>query len=93
MGDVLWALSIPALVCASGLYAAGAAWWRRRHPAPPSPYTRRAALLAEGAALADAERIVAEAYGTLGALYDGRPAPARPSPAHHAGAAPQEVSA
>ncbi|PZT72450.1 MULTISPECIES: hypothetical protein [unclassified Streptomyces] len=87
MGDVLWALSIPVLVGAGGLYAVGAAWWRRRHPAPPSPYTQQAARLAERAALAGAERIVDEAYGTLGALYDGQPGPARRTPARHVGAA------
>lgn len=76
MGDVLPALSIPALVLASGVYAVAETWWRRRHPAPPSPYTHQAARLAERAMLVDAERIVDEAYGTLGGLYDGQPAPA-----------------
>lgn len=71
MGDTLLALSIPVLVLASGIYAAGESWWRRRHPAPPSPYTHQAARLAERAMLVDAERIVAGAYETVGALYDG----------------------
>ncbi|THA70775.1 hypothetical protein E6P78_09470 [Streptomyces sp. A0958] len=76
MGDILLALSVPALVFASGLYAAAETWWRRRHPAPPSPYTHQAARLAERAMLVDAERIVDEAYGTLGGLYDGQSGPA-----------------
>lgn len=71
MGDTLLVLSVPALVFASGLYAAADSWWRRGHPSPPSPYTHQAARLAERAMLADAERIVDEAYGTLGGLYDG----------------------
>ncbi|MEU1350647.1 hypothetical protein [Streptomyces sp. NPDC005795] len=69
MGDALSALSIPVLVFASGLYAAGETWWRRRQPAPPSPYTHQAARLAERAMLVDAERIVDDAYETLGTLY------------------------
>lgn len=32
MGDILLALSIPVIVCASGIYAAAEAWWLRRHP-------------------------------------------------------------
>ncbi|MFD8691919.1 hypothetical protein [Streptomyces sp. NPDC059651] len=70
MGDTLLALSIPVLVFAGGIYAACESWWRRRHPAPPSPYTHQAARLAERAMLVDAERIVEGAYGTLGTLYD-----------------------
>ncbi|WP_345114259.1 hypothetical protein [Streptomyces drozdowiczii] len=72
MGDTLLTLSIPALLLSSGLYAAARARWRRGHPAPPSPYTQQAARLAGRAALTDAGRIVDEAYGTLGGLYDGR---------------------
>ncbi|MFI6966597.1 hypothetical protein [Streptomyces sp. NPDC050149] len=71
MGDTLLALSIPLLVFASGIYAACDTWWRRRHPAPPSPYTHQAARLAERAMLVDAEQIVDGAYVTLGTLYDG----------------------
>lgn len=71
MGDILLALSIPVLVFASGLYALAETWWRRRHPAPPSPYTHQAARLAEQAMLRDAERIVDDAYGTFEELYDG----------------------
>ncbi|MEU9532683.1 hypothetical protein [Streptomyces sp. NPDC048213] len=72
MGDTLLTLSIPALLLSSGLYAAARARWRRGHPAPPSPYTHQAARLAGDAALTGAGRIVDEAYGTLGGLYDGR---------------------
>ncbi|MFF6908839.1 hypothetical protein ACFY9Q_23250 [Streptomyces sp. NPDC012389] len=75
MGDVLLALSIPVLVFASGIYAACDCWWRRRHPAPPSPYTHRAARLAEQDMLLRAEEIVDDAYAALGPLYD-RPAAA-----------------
>ena len=75
MGDTLLALSIPVLVFASGIYAACETWWRRRHPAPPSPYTHQAARLAERAMLVDAEQIVNGAYASLGTLYTG-PTPA-----------------
>uniref|UniRef100_A0AAU2VT42 Uncharacterized protein n=1 Tax=Streptomyces sp. NBC_00008 TaxID=2903610 RepID=A0AAU2VT42_9ACTN len=81
MGDILLTLSIPVLVFASGIYAAGESWWRRRHPAPPSPYTHQAARLAERATLVDAERIVDSAYGCVGALYDGPSAPGARIPA------------
>ncbi|MEV7057258.1 hypothetical protein AB0N95_17430 [Streptomyces microflavus] len=78
MGDVLLALSIPVLVFASGIYAACDCWWRRRHPAPPSPYTHRAARLAEQDMLLLAEEIVDDAYAALGPLYD-RPAAQAPA--------------
>ncbi|MEV0883956.1 hypothetical protein ACIOHB_36010 [Streptomyces microflavus] len=78
MGDVLLALSIPVLVFASGIYAACDCWWRRRHPAPPSPYTHRAARLAEQDMLLLAEEIVDDAYAALGPLYD-RPASRAPA--------------
>jgi hypothetical protein len=71
VGDTLPALSIPVLVFASGIYAACETWWRRRHPAPPSPYTHQAARLAERAMLVDAEQIVDGAYASLGTLYTG----------------------
>ncbi|MEW2061767.1 MULTISPECIES: hypothetical protein [unclassified Streptomyces] len=77
MGDVLLALSIPVLVFASGIYAAGDCWWRRRHPAPPSPYTHRAARLAEQEMLLLAEEIVNDAHAALGPLYDAPSAPGR----------------
>ncbi|MET8347274.1 hypothetical protein [Streptomyces microflavus] len=78
MGDVLLALSIPVLVFASGIYAACDCWWRRRHPAPPSPYTHRAARLAEQDMLLLAEEIVDDAYAAIGPLYD-RPAAQAPA--------------
>ncbi|RPK81919.1 hypothetical protein [Streptomyces sp. ADI98-10] len=78
MGDVLLALSIPVLVFGGGVYAACDCWWRRRHPAPPSPYTHRAARLAEQDMLLLAEGIVDDAYAALGSLYG---APAAPGPA------------
>lgn len=81
MGDTLLALSIPVLVFGAGIYAAGESWWRRRHPAPPSPYTHQAARLAERAILVDAERIVDSAYVALGALYDGQSTPGARIPA------------
>ncbi|MDX3379646.1 hypothetical protein PV390_35220 [Streptomyces sp. ME02-6991-2A] len=83
MGDVLLVLSIPVLVLASGVYAVCACWWRRRHPAPPSPYTRHAARLAEQAMLVRAEEIVDDAYTALGPLYapPAAPAPAAAPPA------------
>ncbi|WP_328720093.1 hypothetical protein OHT52_11745 [Streptomyces sp. NBC_00247] len=81
MGDVLPALSVPALVLAGGAYAVGASWWRRRHPALPSPYTRQALRLAEEHTLVTAEEILADAYAAFGPLYTapGSPAPA-PAP-------------
>ncbi|MGW2280119.1 hypothetical protein [Streptomyces sp. NPDC001770] len=69
MGDVLPILSVPAVALASGAYAVGASWWRRRHPAPPSPYTRQALRLAEERTLVTAEEILADAYAALGPLY------------------------
>ncbi|MEU8506207.1 hypothetical protein AB0C40_16110 [Streptomyces brevispora] len=81
MGDTLLALSIPVLVFSGGIYAACESWWRRRHPAPPSPYTHQAARLAERAMLVDAERIVDGAYESLGALYDGPSVPGARVPA------------
>lgn len=77
MGDVLLALSIPVLVFGGGIYAACDCWWRRRHPAPPSPYTHRAARLAEQEMLLLAEEIVDDAHAALGPLYE---APATPRP-------------
>ncbi|AWL87797.1 hypothetical protein AB0H24_26640 [Streptomyces globisporus] len=79
MGDVLLALSIPVLVFGGGIYAACDCWWRRRHPAPPSPYTHRAARLAEQDMLLLAEEIVDGAYAAFGPFYDApEPGPAEP---------------
>ncbi|MFJ8773949.1 hypothetical protein [Streptomyces microflavus] len=86
MGDVLLALSIPVLVFASGIYAACDCWWRRRHPAPPSPYTHRAARLAEQDMLLLAEEIVDDAYAAIGPLYD------RPAAQAHAADRPAALS-
>ncbi|MGW3581793.1 hypothetical protein ACWDM8_10740 [Streptomyces rubiginosohelvolus] len=80
MGDVLLALSIPVLVFGGGIYAACDCWWRRRHPAPPSPYTHRAARLAEQDMLLLAEEIVDDAYAALGPLYDAPAATSTPRP-------------
>ncbi|MFF2228234.1 hypothetical protein ACFVV7_33510 [Streptomyces globisporus] len=81
MGDVLLALSIPVLVFGGGIYAACDCWWRRRHPAPPSPYTHRAARLAEQDMLLLAEEIVDGAYAAFGPLYDAPAASSAPGPA------------
>ncbi|MGW1297861.1 hypothetical protein [Streptomyces sp. NPDC002533] len=78
MGDVLLALSIPVLVFGGGIYAACDCWWRRRHPAPPSPYTHRAARLAEQEMLLLAEEIVNDAHAALGPLYDAPAASSAP---------------
>ncbi|MFD3788786.1 hypothetical protein [Streptomyces cyaneofuscatus] len=78
MGGVLLVLSVPVLVLAGGIRAACACWWRRGHPAPPSPYTRQAARLAEQAMLVRAEEIVDSAYAALGPLHAP---PAAPAPA------------
>ncbi|MFE5960357.1 hypothetical protein [Streptomyces rubiginosohelvolus] len=80
MGDVLLALSIPVLVFGGGIYAACDCWWRRRHPAPPSPYTHRAARLAEQDMLLLAQEIVDDAYAALGPLYDAPAASSAPGP-------------
>ncbi|MGW6396676.1 hypothetical protein [Streptomyces sp. NPDC055134] len=64
MRDIVLALAVPLLICASGVYAACDGWWRRRHPAPAphSPVGRR---LAAERAVADAEAIVADRYAIL----------------------------
>ncbi|MEU1086683.1 hypothetical protein ACFYPN_28875 [Streptomyces sp. NPDC005576] len=93
MGDVLPALSVPdlipdlvsTLVLAAGAYAVGAGWWHRRHPVPPSPYTRQALRLAEERTLVTAREILDDAYAAFGPLYTH---PASPAPAP-AGPAPQ----
>ncbi|MFV5991287.1 hypothetical protein ACNPQM_02175 [Streptomyces sp. NPDC056231] len=75
MGDTPPALAIPLLVFAGGIYAGCESWWRRRHPAPPSPYTHQAARLAEREMTEAARKIVEEAYATLSALYGSAGAP------------------
>ncbi|MFB7310001.1 hypothetical protein [Streptomyces sp. NPDC056192] len=69
MGDILLALSIPVLVFAVGIYAGCETWWRRRHPAPPSPYTHQAARLSEREMVASAEEVVDGAHTRLEGLY------------------------
>ncbi|MFJ4712501.1 hypothetical protein [Streptomyces sp. NPDC088785] len=74
MRDVVLALAMPALMCASGIYAAGAAWWRRRHPAPP-PYSQAGLRLAGERAVVVAEAIVADEFALWAAdagIPDGR---------------------
>ncbi|WEH34068.1 hypothetical protein PZB75_12225 [Streptomyces sp. AM 4-1-1] len=69
MGDTLPALFIPLLVLVGGVHAGCSAWWRRRHPAPPSPYTHQAVRLAERAVLMDAKGVIEDAHSVLGGLY------------------------
>lgn len=69
MGDILLPLSIPVLVCSVGIYAGCETWWRRRHPAPPSPYTHQAARLSEREMVASAEEIVDGAHARLEGFY------------------------
>lgn len=88
MGDVLPALSVLALVLASGAYAVGASWWRKRHPAPPSPYTRQALRLAEERTLVSAREILDDAYAAFAPLYTASAAPSPgPAPTARPGAA------
>nr|WP_239091932.1 hypothetical protein [Streptomyces sp. SID14478] len=58
------ALAMPVLMCAGGIYAAGEAWWRRRHPAPP-PYSQAGLRLAGERAVAAAEAMVADEYALI----------------------------
>ncbi|MFC9942510.1 hypothetical protein [Streptomyces pratensis] len=80
MDDLLLVLAVPAVVVASGVYAACDCRRQRRHPA--SPYTRRAARLAARDALDLAEAVVDSAYAALAGLY------ADPATAPPAGGAP-----
>ncbi len=68
MGDVLTALAIPVLLCASGIYTACSCWRRRRHPAPPRP-SQSAARPAELDLTAVAEGIVGESWAEIEELY------------------------
>jgi hypothetical protein len=69
--DWLLALTIPLLMCASGLYAAAESWWRRRHHAGPVPYLPGRAPWAQTCdQVAVAEAVVADAYARYGDLYD-----------------------
>ncbi|MCK8678116.1 MULTISPECIES: hypothetical protein [Streptomyces] len=68
MGDILLALSIPLIVCASGLYALAETWWLRRHqPAGADDGRHRTPVVVR-----EAEAVVAEAYERLGTLYEAR---------------------
>ncbi|MBM7441555.1 hypothetical protein [Streptomyces sp. HB132] len=67
MDDLLLALTVPAVVVASGVYAVYDC--RRQRRRPPLPYTHRAARLAAADALARAEAVVDSAYAGLGGLY------------------------
>lgn len=80
MGDALLALSVPLLILASGVHAACDRRRRRRHPAPPSPYTRQAHRLAAQDALLRAGAVIDGAYTCLGGFYESPAAP-RPAPA------------
>ncbi|MFB7713769.1 hypothetical protein [Streptomyces sp. NPDC056105] len=64
MRDIVLALAVPLLICASGIYAACDIWWRRRHPAP-DPRSHAGRLVAAERAVADAEAIVADRYAIL----------------------------
>ncbi|MEV5611312.1 hypothetical protein [Streptomyces sp. NPDC052225] len=64
MRDVVMALAMPVLMCASGIYAAGAACWRRRRPAAP-PHSQAGLRLAGERAVAVAEAMVADHYALL----------------------------
>ncbi|OEJ25658.1 hypothetical protein AR457_15465 [Streptomyces agglomeratus] len=68
MGDVLTALAIPVLLCATGIYAACSRWWRRTHPAPP-PYAPSAGRSAELDLMAVTEGIIRESWAEPDALY------------------------
>ncbi|MFJ8754823.1 hypothetical protein ACIREO_36765 [Streptomyces sp. NPDC102441] len=76
MDDLLLALTVPAVVVASGVYAVCDC--RRQRRRPPPPYTRRAARTAARDALILAGTVVEGSYAALGGLYAG---PATPHPA------------
>lgn len=62
--DVVMALAAPAVMCASGVYAACAVWWRRRHPAP-EPWSQAGLRLAGERVVAVAEAVVADEHALL----------------------------
>ncbi|MHB9754485.1 hypothetical protein ACYBSK_08915 [Streptomyces sp. BYX5S] len=64
MRDLVVALAAPAVMCASGIYAACAAWWRRRNPAP-EPWSQAGLRLAGERAVAVAEAVVADQHALL----------------------------
>ncbi|MGW6136616.1 hypothetical protein [Streptomyces sp. NPDC055140] len=64
MRDIVLALAVPLLICASGIYAVCDVWWRRRYPAQGS-HAHAGRRLAAERAVADAEAIVADRYAIL----------------------------
>ncbi|MFF8289062.1 hypothetical protein ACF068_07510 [Streptomyces sp. NPDC016309] len=67
MRDILLALLIPILMCASGLYAWAESRWRKRRPRQrPVPYLPEPAP----PLVVEAERLVADTYRLLAPLYD-----------------------
>ncbi|MGY0023140.1 hypothetical protein [Streptomyces sp. cg35] len=75
------ALAMPVLMCASGIYAVGETWWRRRHPAP-APYSQAGLCRAGERAVAVAEALVADQYALLVADAEGAGAKT-PGMRHH----------
>ncbi|MFE6759374.1 hypothetical protein ACFVDQ_38250 [Streptomyces sp. NPDC057684] len=63
MRDIVLALAVPLLICASGVYAACDVWWRRLHT--PDPRSHAGRRVAAERAVADAEAIVADRYAIL----------------------------
>ncbi|WP_372347026.1 hypothetical protein [Streptomyces sp. KL116D] len=78
--DVVMALAMPVLMCASGIYAAAAALWRQRRPSPP-PYSQAGIRLAGERAVAVAEAVVADQYALL--LHDAAGTGAKSSGVRH----------
>ncbi|MEB3966317.1 hypothetical protein OKJ48_39740 [Streptomyces kunmingensis] len=74
------ALAMPLLMCASGIYAAGDAWWRRRRRSSASYVQVRRDRAAERA-VAVAEAVVADEYALL--VADGADADAKTSGMRH----------
>ncbi|MFJ9177712.1 hypothetical protein [Streptomyces sp. NPDC102360] len=64
MRDMVMALAAPTVMCASGLYAACAVWWRRRRPVP-APWSQAGLRLAGERAVAVAEAVVADEHALL----------------------------
>ncbi|MFJ3706069.1 MULTISPECIES: hypothetical protein [Streptomyces] len=86
MDALLLALSVPAVVVASGVFTVCDC--RRRRSRPPLPYTRRAARRASRDVLLLAESVVDGAYAALGGLYadPASPQPDQPAPVVSGGA-------
>ncbi len=73
MRDVVLALAAPAVMCAGGIYAACAAWWRRRRPRPSLETGERAVAVAEA--------MMADEYALL--LHDAERTGAKSGPVRH----------